>query len=444
MKSWKLNRRAFLGRAGTVISLPLLDAMFASDKAQAQNQQPSRIMAYYVPNGMHMPAWTPADIGENYTLSKTLSSLAPVKDQVLVLSGLANRPAQPDGFGDHAAGTGSFITATHVKKTEGSDIQNGISVDQVAAKTLGQDTLFSSLELGMEGGSSFGGCDSGYSCAYARNISWLGPKTPMPKITSPRLVYDRLFAGSGSQVGEDASERLRLNKSVLDYVMEDTLRLRQRLGVADRQKLDEYFNSIEKFEKKLQLGSAISNCNVLDRPGSDGSYTVTERAKLMADLMTMAYQCDITRVQTFMLGNAASGRSFSFLGVNEGHHQISHHQNIQENFDKLEIINDWEVKQFAYLLENLKNTDEGEGKSLLDSALIFFSSEISDGNRHNHTDMPVLVAGGANGYLKSGQHIRYTEESPMANLFMSMLEAVGSPVESFGDDSTGLLDGIKA
>lgn len=435
MTRMQLSRRAFLGGAGAALSLPLLEAMtpFGSS-AFAQDARPARLLAYYIPNGIHMQAWTPAAEGANFQLTPTLSPLANVKDDLLVLTGLENRPARPDGPGDHAAGTGSFITATHVRKTEGSDIQNGVSLDQFAAQQIGDQTRFPSLELGMDGGGSTGNCDSGYSCAYARNISWSGPQTPVPKTVDPRVVFDRLFAGfDPNATAEQARKRRAYEKSILDYVLEDATKLHGKLGTTDRAKMDEYMDSIRALELRIASMDENTLCGVPPRP--DASYAVTAKARVMADLMVLAYQCDLTRIQTFMLSNAGSGRVYDFLGITDGHHNISHHQSLQENYTRLQQINQWEIEQFAYLLERLKATTDAEDKPLLDSCAVFFSSEISDGNRHNHDDMPVLLAGGCNGAFQTGRHLRYTNE-PVSNLFISMLRAAGVTVMEFGDDGT--------
>jgi Protein of unknown function (DUF1552) len=445
MKNKPLSRRTFLRGTGVAMALPVLEAMLPIGRsAFAAAATPTRMLSYFVPNGMHMAAWTPTQTGADYTLSKTLAPLANVKSDIMILTGLANRPGQPDQIGDHAGGTGAFITATHVKKTEGADIRNGISIDQVAAKKLGSETRFASLELGMDGGGSAGGCDSGYSCAYTRNISWSGPQTPMPKITSPQQVFDRLFAGVDvTETAEEAAKRKLFNSSILDYVAADARKLQQKLGTNDRAKLDEYLTNIETLEKKLNAATSGGTCSIQTRPLTDNNYTVTEKARLMSDLMVIAFQCDLTRFQTFMLANAGSDRSYGFLGINEGHHTISHHQNLQANYDKLEIINKWEIEQFAYLLDKLKATTDINGGNILDSCAVFFSSDISNGDWHNHYDMPIILAGKANGYFDTGKHIRFTSEKPVANLFRSILEAVGAPVETFGDNSDGLLNEVK-
>lgn len=438
----RLSRRSLLRGAGAAIGLPLLEAMLPVGRnAFAQGAVPTRMIAYYMPCGMNMRTWTPSTAGSDYTLSETLEPLAALKDDILVLSGIANRPAKPPGgVGDHATGTGAFITATSVRKTEGADILNGISMDQMAAKVIGQSTPLPSLELGIEGGGSAGECDFGYSCAYARNISWVGPQTPLPKLVDPRRVFDRLFTGmSTDSSAAETEQRWARNKSVLDLVLADVQKLNSRLGSQDRAKLDEYLTALNQLEKKLSAQPAAS-CSIPSRPAED--LEIDDHVEVMADLMTVAFQCDMTRVQTFMLGNAASTRSYSFIGIDQTHHEVSHHQSLQSALDKLTAINKWEISKFAYLLERLKSTEDVTGTNLLDSSAIFLSSEMSDPNQHSHADMPVILAGRANGYFNTGRHVVYEKEVPMSNLFISMLDAVGAPVSSFGDDSTGPLQGL--
>ena len=431
-----LTRRTFLAGAGATIALPFLESA-----AWAQEAAGKRLLFYYVPNGIHMPAWTPSAAGRPYELTPILQSLAPVKDKLLVLTGLANPPARPDGPGDHAAGTGSFLTCTHVFKTEGADIQNGISVDQVAAATVGAQTSFPSVQLGVDGGGSVGNCDSGYSCAYSRNISWAGPTTPLPKAVNPQLVFDRLFAGFDSRsTAEERAKRTRYRASILDYASGRARTLQARLGARDRAKLDEYLTSVRALEVRI-AESDTAQCIAEDRPDRDVPFQ--EHARLMSDLMVLAFQCDQTRIVSFMLGNAGSGRAFPFLGVNGAHHEISHHQNQQENFDQLQIIDTWEVEQLAYLLQAMDAVDEGNGTTLLDNTLVFFSSEIEDGNAHRHSNLPVLLAGGGALGVDSGRHVVYRDNEPIANLFVSMLQLSGVPAATFGDNGTGPLPGLR-
>ena len=300
-----LSRRTFLRGAGTLIGLPVLDAMIPARATAQMMQSPRRLLSYYVPNGIHMAAWTPADEGANYTLTPILAALAPVKDKVLVLTGIANDPARPDGPGDHASGTGSFLTAAHPFKTEGSNILNGISMDQVAANEIGNETSFRSLQLGSEGGGSTGGCDSGYSCAYARNISWAGPSTPLPKEVNPQAVFDRLFAGVDAGETIDARRKRKLYKqSVLDFVLEDARQLSGKLGKTDRRKIDEYTTSVRELERRLNEAEEPAGCDPGQRPERANDIEVDCRT--MADLMVLAMQCDLTRTITYMLETPAA------------------------------------------------------------------------------------------------------------------------------------------
>lgn len=437
IRRWRGSRRAFLTGAGATLTLPWLESV-APRAALAQPSAPRRLLFYYIPNGIHMASWTPREEGAAYTLTPILRPLEPVRDKVLVLSGLQNLPARPDGPGDHASGTGAFLTCAHPKKTEGADIQNGVSVDQVAAEVLGKATRFPSLQLGIDGGASAGGCDSGYSCAYARNISWAGPQTPLPKITNPQTVFDRLFQGLEATISAaERARRQRLKKSVLDAVRADVEALGPRLGATDRRKLDEFATGVRALERRIDEAAAASTCPTPARPEATLPYP--EHVRLMTDLTVVALQCDLTRVVTFMLGNAGSNRSYSFLNVPGAHHQISHHQMNAENLKSLETIDTWEVEQFTALLTKMNAVTDGTG-TLLDNAAVFFSSEIEDGDAHRHTNLPVLLAGGGRGAFRGGRHVTHRGQ-PIANLFMAMLASAGVNAPSFGD-STGVLPGL--
>ncbi len=438
----RLSRRAFLGGAGAMLALPFLESLIPP-RAMAQAMgKPRRFLTFYVPNGIHMAGWTPAAEGRDFELSPILSPLSNVRDKIMVLTGLNNIPARPDGPGDHASGTGGFLTARHVVKTEGEDIRNGVSLDQLAAASIGGLTRFPSLQLGIDGGGSVGNCDSGYSCAYSRNISWSGETTPIPKTVNPQVVFDRLFAGfdTGASAAELARRR-RYNKSVLDYALGDAQRLQNKLGQTDRRKLDEYMTGVRELETRVSSAQDGPVCDVPNRPPSRLEFP--EHVRLMSDLMVLAFQCDMTRIITFMLGNAASSRAYTFLGISSAHHEISHHQNQQENFDALQTIDTWEVAQLAYILEKMDAIDEGNGTTMLDNSCVFFSSEIEDGNSHSHNNLPVLLAGGNGDYFDLGQHISYSNREPIADLFLSILDSLDIQTPTFGDNSTGLLAKVR-
>jgi len=432
----RVGRRAFLGGAGVALGLPWLESL-APKQAKAADETAKRILTYYVPCGIHMDAWRPSATGSNWELTTILEPLVNVKSKVNVLSGLANRPAQPDGPGDHASGTGAFITAAHPKKTQGADIQNGISVDQAAANVLKEMTRIPSLQLGIEGGGGIGDCDSGYSCAYARNISWASATQPLPKLTSPGVVFDQLFEGfDPTESNEEKAKRLFYRTKILDYVNEDAKSLHTRLGATDKAKLDQYLTAVSELEEKIAKGNNGPTCEPIERP--EDPTTLLTHIEIMNTLMVLAFQCDATRVISFMLANAGSNRSYDFIGVSGGHHEISHHQDNPDNFGKLTVIDQWEVQQFANLLEQLDAVEDVDGTTLLDNSLLFFSSEISDGNAHNHNDMPILLAGKGGGDISSGRHIAYNDEPSVAKLFVAMLNTVGVDVNEFGDDSGAL------
>ena len=442
-----LNRRTLLQGAGASVALPLLETMlptgknaFAANNAFATNNATQRFLAYYVPNGMHMASWRPTGTGRNYTLNETMAPLQAYKDDLLILSNTANHPGTPDGNGAHAGGTGAFLTATKVRKTAGADILNGISIDQLIAQKTKAFTRYASLELGLDGGGSAGDCDSGFACAYTRNIAWSGPRTPVPKSIDPHLVYARLFDSPYAALSPEERERKNtLNQSVLDLVKEQTQQLQQKLGSADRAKLDEYFTQVRSLEDKL-TSDTLQSCGPTHAPAMN--LDVTAQVDVMADLITMALQCDLTRVVTYMLGNAGSWRSFGFLGVDDAHHQVSHHQMGSENYRKLKIINLWEMERFAYLLDQLKHTTDITGASLLDNTLIFFASEISDGDWHNHNDMPVMLAGSMGGKIKTGEHIKFTQERSFGDLFLTIAQQAGIAQNTFGDDGTRTINDI--
>ncbi len=431
------SRRAFLGGAATVVALPFLES-FAGKTAVAQTPPPlKRFIAFYVPNGMHMPEWTPAGTGPGYELRTILQPLAAIQSKVSVLSELDNEPSRPEGPGDHAAGTAGFLTCRHVVKTEGPNIRNGISIDQVIANAVGGDSRIASLQLGTDGGGGIGtGCDSGYSCAYSRNVSWASETQPLPKTTNPRVLFDQIFDGFDPTATPEATARRKAyRKSVLDYVNGEAVSLSGKLGTTDRRKLDEYLTGIRDLELRVDAATTLT-CPEYPRPPDNHSYP--QHVQLMIDLMVLACQCDATRVITFMLGNAGSNQSYDFIGVSGAHHQISHHQDDPANFAKLIPIGQWEVARLVDLLTAMDAVDEGNG-TLLDNSAVFFSSEIEDGDSHAHYNLPVLLAGGLDGQLPSGRHVRFPDGTPMANLFLTLAGMMGVPLATFGDDGTAPL-----
>lgn len=444
----KLTRRALFGAAGVALSIPLLESLSPRRSAVAGvPAPPRRLIVWYVPNGINgatANAFRPVAAGASYALTPMLMPLAPLRAEVSVLTGLANRPAQAsymgsnDGAGDHARGTGSFLTGARIVKTEGAGVRNGVSFDQVAAAAIGSSTRLPSLQLGVDGGSSTGGCDSGYSCAYARNISWADATTPVPKLTNPVVIFDRLFAS-----GETAALRARrqaYQTSVLDYVRGDAERLQPRLGQTDRQKLDEYLTAVRELERRIMSSAGAMTCTTPPRPVEGLAYA--ETVTVMNNLMAMALRCDVTRVITFMLGNAGSSRDYSFAGASGAHHELSHHMSDPEKLAKLQTIGTWEVRQFAALLTLLDGMREPDGTSLLDNSAVLFSSEIADGNGHWHYSLPVILAGRCGGDLAPGRHVVYGEERPIATLYLALLRALGATATSFGLEGTRVLENL--
>jgi hypothetical protein len=429
--SWKLPRRLFLGAGAAAVGLPLLEAMLPRRASAATGAR--RMLFMLVPNGIHMQAWTPSQTGPDYALTPILAPLEPIRHKVHVLSGLRNDPARPDGAGDHTSGVGSFLTCFHVPKTE---VRNETSVDQLYAQALGTATATPSLRLGMDGDSGYCG-DGGYNCAYSRNISWIGD-TPQSKLTDPQAAFDLLFSGFKSGDNSEAFAAIRQRRqSVLDLVLQDATTLRGKLGQTDRQKVEEYLDSVRALELRIQRQPAAASCDQGAALPNDFD-GAEDKMRTMMDLMVKAFECDATRVISFMAGNAVSGRDFGFIGASGNHHSISHHGGSQSNYDKLQIINTWEMEQFAYLLTELDRSTEVDGGTVLDNSMVFLSSEVSDGNRHNHDNLPVLLAGSGGGVLsETGRHSEFPDE-PIANLYLAMLQKYGVDADSFGD-STGSL-----
>jgi hypothetical protein len=443
MKTLQLSRRTLLKGLGAALALPFLEAMMPGLATAAPAKALPRRMAFlYVPNGINMGEWRPSSTGA-LELKPTLEPLAALKDDIMVISGLTCDKARPngDGAGDHARAMAAFLTGAQPRKTAGADIRAGVSVDQVAAMKVGKATRFASLEIGCEGGRLAGNCDSGYSCAYSSNLSWRGEATPMAKEINPRLVFERLFS---TQIGGDASDskarRDRYNQSILDFVAEDARMLKNRLGMTDQRKLDEYLVSVRELEVRIARSEKPETGpgNFAKPIGVPDDYQ--EHLRLMADLLVLAFQTDQTRIATFVFANEGSNRKYSFLGIPEGHHDLSHHQNDKKKLEKLGKINRFHIEQVGYLLGKLKAVKEGTG-TLLDQCMIVYGSGNSDGNRHNHDDLPILVAGKGGGSIKPGRHVQYRRETPLTNLYLGLLDRMEAPTEKLGD-STGKLEGL--
>lgn len=437
MRSPHLARRTFLKGLGLTVGLPLLEAMTVEGlSAAAPSGTPTRMAFVFFPNGAIMDAWKPAERGEGFGLSETLQPLAPFRDKLNVVTGLAqdNGRAKGDGPGDHARCAASYLTGAHPYKTSGANIRVGVSVDQVAADRIGHLTRLPSLELGIERGRNAGNCDSGYSCAYSSNISWKTETTPMAKEIHPRLAFERLF-GSGKDAQEGREKRDFYRQSILDLVAEDAAKLKDRLGRTDRRKVDEYFTSVRELEQRIVKAEedALKNRPDFEVPASI-PVDLQEHVRLMYDLLVLAFRTDTTRVATFMLANAGSNRSYPMVQVNDGHHALSHHRNDHDKIGKIKRIDKFLAEEFAYFLRQLDSIEEGQG-TLLDHSAIVYGSGLSDGNRHRHDDLPIVVAGRGGNTIKTGRHIVMDSETPMNNLFLSLLDRVGANVEKLGDSS---------
>jgi hypothetical protein len=448
-----ISRRTMLRGLGISMALPLLDAMMpngliggiGSQAMGAVGKAPLRTAFVFLPNGMWMPNFTPATTGAGFALTPTLTPLKNVAKEFSILSGLSLDAARAhgDGPGDHARSAAAFLTGVHPKKTGGADIHLGVSIDQVAAQKLGGQTRLPSLELGCDKGKVAGECDSGYSCAYTSNLSWRSDQTPMPKEVDPSSVFERLFKASDSAASsEAAAKRAALRKSILDYVADDAKGLQRQLGKDDQRKLDEFTTSIREIEKRIE---SAKNNPVPAMPDADRPAGIpadfTEHQRLMYDMMALAFRMDLTRISTFMVAHEGSDRHYRNLGISEGHHTCSHHGTAQEKIESVKKIDQYHVEQFAYFLEKLKNTPEGNG-SLLDNCMVMLGSGIGDGDRHNHNDLPILVAGRAGGAIKPGRHVQYPKNTPLCNLYLSMLGVMGAKVDRFGDSTGPLGDAL--
>lgn len=437
-----LPRRTFLRGMGASLALPLLDAMIpAATAASKTAARPVRRLGFvFMPMGCDQSRWTPPGTdGALGELSPILKSLEPVKSQVSVVTNLELRNAYP---GSHATSNSAFLSAAKAKHTESSDYYLGTTVDQVAAQQIGCETQLPSLELSMDMLQTTGQCDNGYACVYQNNLSWSSPTTPLPSEAHPRIVFERLFGEGGSAAERRAA--LRKRASLLDWINEDIARLQRQLGPADRAKVGEYLDTVREVERRIQKAEAdVADHPLpdLDRPlGVPASYA--EHARLMFDLQVLAMQGDITRVCTFQLARETSNRTYPEIGVSDPHHPLSHHGNDPDKIARMAKINAFHVSLFAYYLERLRATPEGSG-TLLDHSLLLYGSGIGNPNVHDHTNLPILVAGGAAGGMRGGRHIRYDQPTPLANLHLTLLDKVGVQLDQFGD-SNGKMDALFA
>ena len=434
-----LPRRTFLRGLGATLALPLLDAMIPSltvlARTPASPARLRRLSFVFMPMGCDITRWTPPGRDRLEELSPSLSPLAPVKEHVTAITNLELLNAYP---GTHATSNAAFLSAARAKPTESSDYYLGTTVDQIAARHIGRETRLSSLELSMDLLQTVGQCDNGYACVYQNNLSWSSPTTPLPPEAHPRIVFERLFGEGGST--DDRRAALKRRASLLDSVMEDIARLERKLGPHDRSKVHQYLDTVREVERRIQRAEAETAENPLpdlDRPlGVPAAYA--DHARLMFDLQVLALQGDVTRVITFQLARETSNRTYPEIGVPDPHHPLTHHGNDPEKIAKMARINQLHVSLFAYYLEKLKATPEGNG-SLLDHSLCLYGSGMGNPNVHDHTNLPILVAGGAAGNLRGGRHIRYEKPTPLANLHLTLLDKVGVPLESFAD-SQGKVD----
>jgi hypothetical protein len=436
-----MSRRTILRGFGAALALPVLDAMVPALTAAAGTAAApvKRLGVFYVPNGMSMPYWFPKAEGPLAELPPTLKSVAAFKDRVLLCGGLADEPAnRVKGGGDHARSAGTFLTGVPYKLTSGADVFGSVSMDQIVAKQLSKETQLGSLELGIESNAMLGSCDGGASCAYTNTIAWSDPTTPLPIENDPRAVFERLFGTSGSTDRGARLARIEQDRSILDYVNEQLRRMQKQIGPQDKVRVDEYLTSVRDVERRIQMAEEQNarELPVVDQPiGIPADYQ--EHARLMMDMLALAYQTDLTRVSTFMLAKEVSGRSYPEIGVGDSHHPVSHHQDEPAKLERLHKINEYHFRQFAYLVDKLSKLPEAGG-TMLDHTLFLYGTGISDSNTHFHDDLPIAIVGGKSAGIKGGRYIRYAKGTPLTNMHLTILENMGVHPESIGD-STGKL-----
>ena len=439
-----INRRTLLRGAGTALALPLLDAMFPAGRASAAPKPPIRLAWVYVPNGVIMDGWLPDADGTGFEMKSSMKPLEPFRDKIVVLSNLThgNARALGDGPGDHARAGATFLTGVHCHKTEGADIRAGISADQIAAKALGEQTQFGSLELGIDEPYFAGGCDSGYSCAYTNTLSWRSPTTPNPVEIDPRAVFERLFGDGGTTNPAELVERMHQDRSLLDFILSDLGRLRSNLGGRDKVKMEEYVEAIRDIERRIQKAERQNAAKYpsMERPlGIPELFT--DHVNLMSDLMVIAFQTDITRVVTFMMQREGSNRAFPEIDVPEGCHIPTHHMNDVGKIAKARKIDEYRVSTFVPLVQRLSQIEEADG-SLLDHTLLLYGAGIRDGNSHSHDNLPLALLGGKAAGIRGGRHIRFKQDTPVTDLLVTMLDKANVPLDKLGD-SDGKLEQLS-
>jgi len=438
-----LSRRTVLRGLGATLALPLLDGMVPALTALSRTAAAPvrRLGVFFVPNGMSMPYWSPKAVGPLTDLPPTLKPLTAFKDSLLLCGGLDDEAANlVKGGGDHARSAGTFLTCIPYKLTAGADVFAAVSMDQLAAQELGKATEIASLELGIESNAMLGGCDGGASCAYANTIAWRTPTTPLPPENDPRAVFERLFGTSGSTDPAARRNRMRQDRSVLDAVGDSLGNLERVIGRGDKVKLDEYLTSVRDAERRITMAEQHSReLPLVDQPlGIPTDYA--EHARLMTDLLALAYQTDLTRISTFMLAREVSSRPYPEIGVSDSHHPLSHHQDKPENLERLHKVNTYHMQQFARFVEKLATTREGDGM-LLDSTILLYGTAISDSNTHFHDDLPIALIGGRATGITGNRYIRYPKGTPLANLHVTLLDKLGVHVDTFGD-ATGRLQNL--
>ncbi|MBM87156.1 MAG: hypothetical protein CMQ41_02140 [Gammaproteobacteria bacterium] len=440
-----LPRRTFVKGVGAALAMPLLESMLpALARAQDTSNPVQRLFVGYVPNGVIMDKWTPTTVGADFAFPSILEPLAKYKDGISVLTGLALHPAMPqpgEGTGDHVRASAAYLTGAHPKKTEGADIQCGVSMDQLAANSIGDSTQMRSLEIALDPNELIGACEAGWSCAYANTLSWRNETTPLPMENQPRAVFERLFGDSDDTSAAAREARLVEERSILDSLLGEVDRLQKILPQHDRQKIDQYLEAIRDAERRIAIAEKQNiELPQMERPAGGIPDTFAEHARLMFDLQLMAFQTDITRVITFMMSREVSPRSYPELGIPDPHHGLSHHQDNPVQMEKLAKLNRHHIEQFAYFMDRLAETPDGNS-TLLDNIVMLYGCGISDGNKHLHTDLPCFVAGGGSGTHRGGRHLKFDDDLPISNLQLTMLQNFGVDQEVLGD-STGTISGL--